>query len=78
MTHQSNSQANHMDTSQKINHVYGCQGPTLHLNPGFVLLRKGDITKCPDCGADVFDASNTPVGLAYLEFARMDLGKRPS
>ena len=78
MNEQANSQPNRMDTSQQINHVFGCQGPTLHINPGFVLLRNGDIHKCPDCGADVYDASDTPVGRAYIAFGRIDLGEKPS
>jgi hypothetical protein len=67
-----------MDTSQKLNHVYACQGAQLHLTPGFKLLQAGDITHCPTCGAAVFDATDTPVGQAYIAFARIDKGERPS
>ena len=67
-----------MDTSQRINHVFACQGTPMHLTPGYKLLRAGDISKCPDCGQDVYDASETPVGQAYIAFARIDLGEKPS
>lgn len=67
-----------MDTSTKFKHVFGCQGKTLHLTPGYLLLRSADPRKCPDCGADVFDATDTPVGAAYIAFARIDLGDLPS
>jgi hypothetical protein len=73
-----NSQPNRMDTSQRINHVFGCQGTTLHITPGFKLLQSGDLTRCPECGADVFDATNTPVGQAYIAFGRIDLGEKPA
>ncbi len=66
-----------MDTSQKINHVFGCRGKTMHVHPGFVLLRKGDITHCPDCGKEVYDITDTPLGSSYIELARFDLGKQP-
>lgn len=69
---------NHMDTSQQLKHVFGCLGPELHITPGFKLLQSADPTKCPQCGADVYDATNTPVGEAYVAFGRADLGKRPS
>ena len=72
------SRSNHMDTSQKINHVFGCQGTTLHITPGFKLLASGDASKCPQCGAETFDATNTPVGQAYIAFGRIDLGDLPS
>jgi uncharacterized paraquat-inducible protein A len=78
MSGQPNHQSNHMDTSQQIRHVFACHGPKMHINPGFVLLRKGDISKCPDCGAEVYDATDTLVGQAYIAFARIDLGNRPS
>lgn len=61
--------SNYMDTSQRINHVFGCQGPTMHITPGFKLLRSGDPSRCPDCGASVFDATDTPVGKEYLKQA---------
>lgn len=62
--------SNGMDTSQQINHVFGCLGKKLHLTPGFMLLRKGDVTKCPDCGAEVYDATDTPIGAEYLRQAK--------
>jgi hypothetical protein len=37
-------------------------------------LQAGDITKCPQCGAEVYDATDTPVGQAYFAFSRPDLG----
>jgi len=68
---------NHTDTSQQIRHVFGCKGQPFHLTPGFKLLRSSDPSKCPECGAEVYDATNTIVGQYYLAFARFDLGKRP-
>jgi hypothetical protein len=68
----------HMDTSQQIKHVFGCQGPELHITPGFKLLQSDDPSKCPQCGADVYDATNTPLGQAYIAFGRIDLGEKPS
>jgi len=70
-------QPNHMDTSTKIRHVFGCHGKTFHLTPGFKLLQAGDIKHCPTCGADVYDATDTPVGQLYLAFGRFDLGDKP-
>ncbi len=72
-----NSQPKRMDTSQKINHVFSCNGPTMHMHPGIVLLQHGDLKHCPDCGALVYDATDTPVGRAYIAFARLDLGEKP-
>lgn len=72
------TQPNHMDTSQRIHHVYACHGQPMHVHPGFVLLRKGDIKHCPTCGAEVYDTTNTPLGQAYIAFARIDLGEKPS
>jgi hypothetical protein len=69
--------SNHMNTSQRINHVFGCLGETLHLTPGFRLLRSEEPTKCPECGAEVYDATNTPVGQSYFAFTRPDLGEKP-
>lgn len=69
--------SNHMDTSQQIKHVFGCQGEIFHLTPGFQLLKSADPTKCPECGANVYDATDTPVGQQYIAFARIDLGRRP-
>lgn len=63
-----------LDTNHRINHVYGCRGTTLHLTPGFKLLQSGQIKKCPQCGAELYDATNTPVGQYYIAFARADLG----
>lgn len=67
-----------MDTSQKLKHVFGCAGPTMHLMPGFRLLQSSYPGRCPECGAEVYDATNTPIGQAYLAFTRSDLGKDPS
>lgn len=72
-----NNQANHMNTSQRIRHVFGCAGETRHLTPGFALLRSSDPTKCPECGAGVSDVTDTPEGQQYLAFARFDLGNQP-
>jgi hypothetical protein len=68
-----------MDTSQQLRHVFGCLGSTMHVMPGFRLLRAGDITHCPvpECGAPIHDITDTPLGQAYMAFARPDLGERP-
>ncbi len=66
-----------MDTSQQINHVYACYGPVVHVTPGITLLRSGDITRCPQCGARVSDCTNSFLGQSYIAFARLDLGERP-
>jgi hypothetical protein len=65
-----------MDTSQRIKHAYGCDGPKMHVMPGVSLLKAGDTSKCPQCGAPVHDITNTLVGQAYLAFARLDLGDK--
>ena len=70
--------SNHMDTSQRINHVFGCLGPTMHITPGFKLLQSTYPGKCPECGAEVYDATNTPIGQSYIAFGRVDLGDEPS
>lgn len=72
------NQDNHMDTSKQIRHIFGCNGETVHVTPGFQLLKSGDITKCPTCGATVSDITNTPLGQSYMAFGRPDLGDRPS
>ena len=72
-----NPQSNHMDTSRRINHVFACQGGSMHITPGFKLLASGNTNKCPQCGADVYDATDTPVGKAYIAFGRIDLGDLP-
>jgi len=58
-----------MDTSQQINHVFLCSGTPAHVSPGLSLLRAGDITKCPQCGAPVQDCTNTLIGKSFLAFA---------
>jgi hypothetical protein len=73
MSGQPNSQPNHMDTSKQLKHVFGCQGKTFHLTAGYLLLRSRNPTKCPQCGADVYDASDTPIGQLYIAFTRIDL-----
>jgi hypothetical protein len=78
MTGQPNPQPVQMDTSQQIKHVFACRGSSMHIHPGFVLLRKGDIDHCPDCGADVYDVTDTPIGKAYFAYTRPDLGEKPS
>ena len=77
MNNQTDQSTNGLDTSQQIKHVFGCAGEPMHLTPGFKLLQSGDITRCPDCGAQVHDVSDTPIGQAYLAFGRPDLGERP-
>jgi hypothetical protein len=51
----------------------------MHVTPGVKLLRAGDITHCPvpECGAPIHDITDTPLGQAYMAFARPDLGERP-
>lgn len=68
----------HSSTSIQLRHVFACQGKQMHLNTGTRLLQKGSIDKCPDCGAPVYDATNTPVGMAFFAHARPDLGDLPS
>ena len=58
-----------MNTTQQVNTVFGCQGEVFHLTPAFKLLRSADPRKCPESGADVYDASDTPVGARYLRDA---------
>lgn len=62
-----------LNTSQKIRHVFECDGFPHHVHPGFVLLRT-DSLRCPDCGETVHDVTNAPLGQAYFAFARFDLG----
>jgi len=75
MTGISNSQPQ-MDTSQQIKHVFGCDGPKMHIMPGITLLRAGDVNRCPECRAMVRDITDTLVGQSYIAFARLDLGDR--
>lgn len=63
----------HMDTSQRIRHVYACNGTPLHVTSGFQLLQTNSL-RCPYCGAEVSDITKTPLGQAYFAFARPDLG----
>lgn len=63
-----------LNTSQRIQHVYGCTGETMHVHPGQALLLTSRLT-CPTCGAEVTDITNTPLGQAYFAFARPDLTK---
>ncbi|HJS17304.1 MAG TPA: hypothetical protein VJ785_01050 [Anaerolineales bacterium] len=63
-----------MDTSQNINHAFGCSGEIVHVTPGYMLLRAGNINRCPQCGAEVKDITDTLLGQSYLAFARLDLG----
>jgi hypothetical protein len=72
------AQPQHMNTSQRINHVFGCDGRIVHVTPGFKLLASGTPDKCPDCGAVVYDITNTPLGQSYIAFGRIDLGNPPS
>jgi hypothetical protein len=67
-----------MNTSQKIMHVFACRNQEKqHYHPGLALLRAGDIEHCPTCGEEVYDATDTPAGMAYFAHARPDLGDRP-
>ena len=61
-----------MDTSQNIRHAFGCDGAPVHVNPGYKILRNGN--RCPDCGREVTDITDTHLGQSYLAFARLDLG----
>lgn len=69
-----NNHPNHMNTSQRIYHVFGCNGSQFHITPGFALLRTPNANVCPQCGASVEDITSTPVGRAYFAFTRPDLG----
>ena len=64
-----------LTTSQNINHIYGCNGPTMHLTYGIYLLRTNS-NRCQECGYEVSDVTDTPVGQAYKAFARLDLGSQ--
>ena len=65
---------NLLDTSQRIYHIFGCDGSFMHLTPGQSLLQTGNATRCPYCGATVRDMTDTPIGQAYFAQARPDLG----
>ena len=67
----------HMDTSQKIKHVFACEGSTVHVHPGLALLLTSRPV-CPTCGKPVQDITDTPLGQSYFAFTRPDLGERPS
>ena len=64
-----------LDTSQRIRHVFACNGPTVHVHPGMALLINGNQKPvCPTCGAAVQDVTNSLLGQSYFAFARTDLG----
>lgn len=63
-----------LDTSQELRHVFACRGETMHITPGTELLKRGDANTCPQCGATLYDATDTPVGRSYFAFVRQDLG----
>jgi hypothetical protein len=65
-----------LNTSQRLQHVYGCTGQTMHITTGTAILQHGEM-KCPTCNAPVQDITNTPVGKSYFAFGRPDLGARP-
>jgi hypothetical protein len=65
-----------LSTSQNITHVFGCGGIPVHVTPGYQLLRAGTGTRCPQCGAEVTDITQTPLGQSYIAFARIDLGTK--
>jgi hypothetical protein len=63
-----------MNTSQRIQHVFGCSGAPVHVHPGFAVLRTKTGNTCPTCGKPVTDITDTPLGQSYFAFARPDLG----
>lgn len=66
---------NLLSTSQRLLHVFICEGTHSHVHPGLALLTIGK-PKCPTCGAEVKDITDTPLGQAYFAFARPDLGAK--
>ncbi len=62
-------------TSQRILHVFICDGPKAHVHPGFEISRIGKM-ECPICGASIRDVTDEPIGQSYFAFARPDLGAK--
>jgi hypothetical protein len=67
-----------LNTSQRIQHVFGCTGEEVHVHPGFAILQTQDGKTCPTCGAPVNDITKTPLGMAYFAHSRPDLWRRES
>lgn len=66
-----------LTTRTKIITVYGCTGTVFHVISGIALLKHGMGYRCPYCGTEVYDISDTDVGRSYLAFARVDLNPPP-
>jgi len=62
-----------LSTSQRIMHVYICNGTTQHVHTGIAITRHGKF-ECPTCKAEIRDATNDPIGKAFFAMARPDLG----
>ena len=59
-------------TQRKILTVYGCKGKVFHIFSGNAILRTGAFA-CPECRAEIYDVSDTPIGREYFERVRPDL-----
>jgi len=62
-----------LNTSQKIFHIFACDGETQHFHTGQAILRFGE-KKCPTCGTEIHDATNEPAAKDYYAMTRPDLG----
>lgn len=65
-----------LNTATKIFSVFGCAGPTFHVSSGLSVLRAGNGYVCPQCGAEIRDISNTPVGQQFFAWHRPDLWRK--
>lgn len=62
-----------LNTSQKIFHVFACNGTPQHFHTGQAILRFGEM-KCPTCGAEIRDVTEEQSGQDFFAFTRTDLG----
>ena len=62
-----------LNTSQRIQHVYICNGTPQHVHTGIAITRHGKF-ECPTCKAEIRDATDDPIGKAFFAFTRTDLG----
>lgn len=66
-----------ISTQTKIETVYGCRGRTMHVMPGTVLLKSKKGYRCPWCGTEVYDISDTMLGREYFMWLRPDKHSPP-
>lgn len=62
-----------LTTVTKLMHVFGCKGTPMHISSGLHILRVGRGYVCPECGNELLDITNSPVGRVWFAHVRPDL-----